>query len=426
MNPGNSKSRLVVEGPAALPSAAGGAADALTARRIEIDLESGLIDRVGAPQGTGNIVLGDDSVVLPGLIDVHVHAREDVGGTQAYKETFETAGRAALHGGVTAFAEMPNNPTPPVDDASYAAKRALADPTCPVDVLLYAGLGPTTEPLSHRVPYKAYMGQSVGDLFFESDHALHEALKRYRGQRVAFHAESPEILARCKHRATHQQRRPPEAEWRAVETALRLSADLGIDPHICHLSTARGFELIQEARGRGVAATCEVTPQHLFYDEDNAQSFARPSFLQCNPPLREPRDRATLLDAFIGGQIEYLGTDHAPHTLEENTKGVSGMPQLDTYGGFLAWLREQGASWRTLIQACSERPGEFLGSFLPRRFGRIETGYVGSLTILKLEPTVVERDQVQSRAGWSPFEGVAFPARVTHTIVRGVVFSQVE
>ena len=422
MNQDTTQQPLTIEGPTALPASVGGTGNELPRQRIEIELGSGLIKAVRPPEGSADIVLSEEHVILPGLIDVHVHAREDVTGQHAYKETFESAGRAALHGGVTAFAEMPNNPAPPVDDATYEAKHALADPTCAVDCLLYAGLGPNTEPLSRAVPYKAYMGQSVGDLFFSSDEQLREALKRYRGQRVAFHAESPEILARCKNQATHERRRPPEAEWKAVDTALRLSGDLDIVPHICHLSTARGFELIQAARGRGLAATCEVTPQHLFFDNENATGHARPSFLQCNPPLRSAHDRATLLDAFIGGQIEYLGTDHAPHTLEENEIGISGMPHLDTYGNFLCWLREQGASWATLRQACSERPGVFLGRFLPERFGKIEAGFVGSLTILELGDAVIERASVESRAGWSPFEGIHFPGRVSHTIVRGKVF----
>src|SRR3989442_14798620 len=99
--------------------------------------------------------------------DAHIHAREDVPGKDSYKETFATAAAAALHGGVLHVADMPNNPAAPVDDARYAAKeRLLLGQQLPVAFTLYAGIGPGTRPLSRDVPYKAYMGPSVGELFF--------------------------------------------------------------------------------------------------------------------------------------------------------------------------------------------------------------------------------------------------------------------
>jgi dihydroorotase len=149
----------------------------LLRQRIEIDPLTGSITGVteaaAAAREPADLVLGDDHIIFPGFIDVHVHARDDASGEHRYKETFETAGAAAIHGGVTAFMDMPNNPCPPIDDASYAAKKQLAK-TCPVDVLLYAGIGPRTRPLSVQVPYKAYMGPSIGELFFQSRESLRE------------------------------------------------------------------------------------------------------------------------------------------------------------------------------------------------------------------------------------------------------------
>lgn len=412
--------RFVVEG--AFVSHAAGGKDSTVRQRVEIDLGSGLIASVGKPEGNADLRLGDDHIIFPGFIDVHVHAREDASSTQSYKETFRSAGEAAIHGGVTAFADMPNNPLPPVDDASYLAKRKLLK-SCPVDVLLYAGIGPRTKPLTFRVPYKAYMGPSVGDLYFESSGALRDALTRYRGQAVSFHAESPELLFQSRDAATHSARRPAAAEARAVEDAIQFSEALQIDPHICHLSTAEGLDLVRAARRRGTRVTCEVTPHHLFYDQDNASSFSQPSFLQCNPPLRSRLDRIALLDAFRAGEIDYLATDHAPHSLEENEAGISGVPHLDTFGGFVFWLLEEGVSLEGIRLAAAERPGRFFTRYLPQPYGKVEKGFVGSLTVLTRERATVRRGSMRTKAGWSPFEGVTFAGHVSHTIVRGQVHS---
>ena len=124
---------VVVEGPFVGPG--GDASPPTVPRRVEIDIRTGLITAVSEPRGTGDIVLGDDHVIFSGLVDRHVHAREDPSGEDTYKESFQTAADAALHGGIVAYAEMPNNPQPPVDDywtghdglKVHLVRRAYAD-----------------------------------------------------------------------------------------------------------------------------------------------------------------------------------------------------------------------------------------------------------------------------------------------------------
>ncbi len=391
--------------------------------RIEINPSTGLIQSIGKPRGTATLRLGSEHLILPGCIDFHVHAREDVSGEQNYKETFRSAGEAAIHGGVVAFVDMPNNKIPPIDDESYKRKREIARAT-PVDVLLYAGIGPGTRPLSFSVPYKAYMGPSVGELFFEDDQALRAALAHYRGQWVSFHAEDPEILRENRNARDHYRRRPPEAEIRAVEVALALSGEFGIHAHICHLSTEGGMRAIAKARERGTSVSCEVTPHHLAIDLESLDKQPRPGFLQCNPPIRPRSDRTYLLQAFREGAIDFLATDHAPHSFEENESGISGVPHLDTFGPFLFLIREQGVSWRTLVKAACEAPGGALSRFLPNRYGRPSAGFVGSLTILDTStPMTVRRSALKTASAWSPFEGSTYSGRVSHTIVRGKVYA---
>jgi dihydroorotase len=159
---------------------------------VIIDTETGIIDSVGEIEGRSDIDT-KGCLIFPGFGDLHVHAREDAGGTQNYKEDFVSASEAAIAGGVVQFAEMPNNPVAPVDDEKYEAKLRLSQKSL-VDVTLYAGIGPETSPLSRRVPYKAFMGPSVGDLFFSTQEQLEQAIARYEGQNVSFHCEDPEIL----------------------------------------------------------------------------------------------------------------------------------------------------------------------------------------------------------------------------------------
>jgi dihydroorotase len=391
-------------------------------RRIEIQKSYGLISRITAPRGDADLVLDDAHRILPGLIDFHVHAREDATGKDVYKESFQSAGEAAVHGGVVAFVDMPNNPKPPVDDASYNEKRELTGRS-PVEVFLYAGIGPRTRPLSFPVPYKVYMGPSVGDLYFENHASLREALAHYGGHWVGFHAESPEILRQHQHQKTHAERRPPEAEAAAVRLSLQLARDFGIHPHICHLSTAEGLDAILDARKRGFPVTCEVTPHHLVFDLENLPHHIRPGFLQCNPPIRSRENRLALLDAFRRGDIDFLASDHAPHSLEEKERGISGIPHLDTFGPFLFWLRGEEVSWSTICRAAAEAPGRALSRFSSHPHGRLEEGFVGSLTILNAElPITIRRQRLRTRAAWSPFEGMTFSGSVAYTVVRGKLF----
>lgn len=403
---------ILIEGRCVLPTGVAPSQVLIQGDRIAA------VGRVGA----ADIRYPDDALVFPGFIDIHVHAREDTSGLEAYKEDYVTASRAAIHGGVTAIADMPNNPEPPADAAAYEAKRRLSRAAA-VDVLLYAALAPGAPPLPWPVPYKAFVGTGPGGLHFSSTAALSRTLEGYRGQWVAFHAESAGVLLAHRGADTHEDRRPPQAEIEAIRTVVGLVERWQVQGHICHLSTASGLDIVLEARSRGAALTCEVTPHHLYFDRANRSVAPYPDFLRMNPPLRGPSDRSRLLAALRAGEIDALATDHAPHTPDDKVKGAAGVPHLDTYGSFVGWLMSQGVSPERIARIAAEIPGAILGRFLPGRFGRIVPGAVASLTVL--DPTqavVVSRDSLRTKCAWSPFEGLRLPARVVHTIVRGRVY----
>ena len=414
--------------------------------RIEIDLTSGLIENVSPVTGSADILA--KGIIFPGFVDLHIHAREDASGRMNYKEDYITCSQAAINGGVVAFADMPNTPTAPVNDEIYEEKKEIAKKSL-VDATVYAAIGPGTEPLSFRVPYKVYMGPSVGNLYFASQWELEEVIKKYKGKHISFHCESPEVMQKYKDEPTHERQRPPGAESTAVEFALELIQKYDLRGKICHTSSRETVEKIMAAKKSGVAVTSEVTLHHLFFDEGMLTRENR-IWLEVNPPLRSARDRTELIHALKLGEIDYLVTDHAPHTKEDKEKHVSGMPGLDTYGSFAAWLmKEQGFSARDIAMVCAYNPGKFVNQFSPspnpshqgrgkeefppldgegkggvnRGFGCIAKGYVGSLTIIDPnQPIKISKFNIKTKCGWSPYEGITFPGRVTHTIIRGKVY----
>lgn len=389
---------------------------------VEVDLESGLITKVTGETAKADFTAAPDEVIFAGFGDIHIHAREDCSRQQVYKEDFITASDAAVFGGVVQVADMPNNPTAPVDDERYRAKQKLTSVSL-VNVTLYAGIGPGTKPLSFDAPYKAYMGPSVGDLFFRSQSELEETIQNYRGQNVSFHCEDPELLESHKGETTHEARRPPQAELLATDFALYLIEEYKLRGKLCHYSVGSGLEKILRAKQRGISVTCEVTPHHLFFDETMFTTANR-VMLQINPPIRGPEDRTILIEALRRGEIDYLATDHAPHTLEEKARGVSGVPHLDTYGAFATWLmREHRFTPQDIARVCSRNPGTFVNDFSPLKFGKIEPGYAGSFTVLNPnQPHRILREDLRTKCGWSPFEGFTFPGRVTATIIKGRVY----
>lgn len=394
--------------------------EGLSAAQVRFD--HGVIVEVGSGLGTPDVVYADDCLIFAGMGDIHIHARDDVGESQVYKEDFRTAAAAAVHGGVVHVADMPNNPVAPIDDESYHAKRKhLAGRKVPIQVTLYAGIGPGTRPLSFPVPYKAYMGHSVGDLFFTSLKQIDDALAHYRGCDVSFHCEDPELLEAHKGAATHEASRPPECEVSATRFALAMIEKHALRGKLCHYSVEEGLPLIREARRRGLPVTCEVTPHHLYFDETDVTPANR-GWMQMNPPLRPAHDREAMLAALRDGTLDYLATDHAPHSLEENERGISGQPHLDTYAPFVTWLiLEKGFTPERIAEVCSANPGRFVNPYTaPKRFGRIEAGYVASFTVLNLaRPTTVRREDLKTKCGWSPFEGMTFPGSIEAVWIDG-------
>lgn len=409
---------------------------------IQFDPLSGMILAV---RRTETPAVEESRLLFPGFTDIHVHAREyprpdprDAAALERWekacnKETFSSAGQAALNGGVTLFCAMPNDPDPPCDESTYRRKLETAQTSeCPV--ILFAAITRSSEPWAD-LPYKVYLDNAPSAASFDDWRALEEALDRYRGRRVFFHAEDPQELTAPGAKGPRWLTRPSRAERSAVEKILNLTAKFGLRSHICHVSTASAVRLIQEYnRSASVRVTCEVTPHHLFFSVDEGKISAaigaepeEAAFLECNPPLRSENDRRFLLDALREGLIDVLASDHAPHTRHDKAAGAPGMPHLDTLGPFAGWLiKAAGFTPQRIAEVLSSGPATIFSQDLDRPHGRIEEGSVASFTELDLsQETLVRGDRIEgrgplkTRCGWSPFSGVSLPAAVTNTWVLG-------
>lgn len=381
-------------------------------------------------------VYPDHILLFAAFGDIHIHGREDVSGLHVYKEDYESVRSAAYNGGVAFACDMPNNPVAPIDDETYLAKYKLSLKNS-FALLPYAGIGPGTKPLSFLVPYKAYMGHSVGDLFFVDEKSLVESIKNYNGQYVSFHCEDPQILEDNKNKADHFSRRPVSAEVKATETAISLARTYQLKAKLCHYSSGDGLELIKKAKKEGVELTCEVTPQHLYYSEEEIHLLENPDTrteFQMNPPIRNRYNRDLLLKALEEGHIDYLATDHAPHSPEEKKKGMSGLTGLDTFGAFVTWLLiTKKIHAQIIAKICSENPGEFYNTFHSAwiknsvyekarglGLGFIEVGYSASFTLLDLKtPVTITKEILKTKAMSSPFLGVTFPGSVHRVYFNG-------
>jgi len=396
--------------------------------RTDIAIAGGRILGIGSYPGARQIdCTGLD--ILPGVIDSQVHFREP--GLE-HKEDLETGSRAAVLGGVTAVFEMPNT-NPNTDTADCVAdklKRAHHRMWC--DHAFYVGAtAENAERLAEleRIPgtagVKIFMGASTGSLLVAEDENLARVLASGR-RRVAIHAEDEERMnARKGERvendpSSHPVWRDDESAMLATRRILRLAREAKRPIHILHVTTPAELELISQHRD---IATCEVTPQHLTLHAEDAYPRLG-SHAQMNPPIRSRAHAEGLWHWLRQGVPDVIGSDHAPHTLEEKAKpypaSPSGMPGVQT---LLPLMLNHVAEGRMTL----ERLIDMTSSGVQRIFGlvgkgRIAAGYDADFTVIDRKGSFTVTDEwLASRCGWSPFTGMELKGRVVGTVIRGQV-----
>jgi len=373
-------------------------------------------------------------LIFPGFIDLHAHLREDSSHKWDYKEDFKSGTAAAVHGGITTVIDMPNTPLPCISSDRLIKKKELARTEGLIDILFYGGVSDSNintiaTMQKEAIAYKIYLAETTGGLYIGDD-VLPKAIAAVEAtaKPLVIHCEDQRVIEKMRKGlkvTAHSELRPEEAELSAVKKVLAAASGdtkikIKIKINIAHVSVYRTLDLIEKR------FHCEVTPHHLFFTKEDVQ---RNAFLKVNPPLRSEENRLLLLDAFKSGKIDFLVTDHAPHTKEEKARAFfeapAGVPNLDTYGNFVAWLIVHcGVPPMLIARVCAYNPALFLR--LHDR-GSIEVGKRANLSILDIhKPVKISSERLYTKCKWSPFEGYEFPGAVRHVISNGAVVTEYE
>ncbi len=365
--------------------------------------------------------------LLPGVIDPQVHFREP--GLE-YKEDLFTASCACARGGVTSFLEMPNTRPLTTTQAALDDKLKRAAEKCLVNYGFFIGATAEILPdLLEATPacgIKIFMGSMHGALLIDEETLLDRIFSQ--GDRlIAVHAENQarirdrrQQFAGITNPAIHSQIQDNQAALEATQLALKLSKKYQRRLHILHLSTAEEAELLRHEKPAWV--TAEVTPQHLLLNTSAYETIGTRA--QMNPPLRSPHDNQVLWQALLDGVIDFIATDHAPHTLEEKAKpypdSPSGMPGVETSLALMLTQAMQGrctvaqvANWMSTAVAKAYR--------IPNK-GAIAIGYDADLVLVDLNTyRTVQREDQLTKCGWSSFEGWNLTGWAVTTIVGGQI-----
>ncbi|MFM5889657.1 MAG: dihydroorotase [Dolichospermum sp.] len=365
--------------------------------------------------------------LLPGVIDPQVHFREP--GLE-HKEDLFTASCACARGGVTSFLEMPNTRPLTISQSALDDKLQRAASKCLVNYGFFIGAtGENLPDLLSASPtpgIKVFMGSMHGQLLVSQEEVL-EAIFAQGNRLIAVHAEDQARINQRKQEfagiedpAIHSQIQDNQAALLATQLALKLSKKYQRRLHILHMSTAEEAELLRHDKPSWV--TAEVTPQHLLLNTSAYTTIG--TLAQMNPPLRSPHDNEVLWQALRDGIIDFIATDHAPHTLAEKAQTYpntpSGMPGVETSLPLMLTAAMAGkCTVAQVVQWMSKAVAVAYG--IPNK-GEISPGYDADLVLSDLKNyREVKREEVLSKCGWSSFEGWNLTGWPVTTIVGGEI-----
>ena len=369
----------------------------------------------------------DGLTLLPGVIDPQVHFREP--GLE-HKEDLFTASCACAKGGVTSFLEMPNTRPLTITQETLNDKLQRAASKCLVNYGFF--IGATSDNLSellHANPtcgIKIFMGSMHGPLLVDPQEIL-ESIFANGNNLIAVHAEDQtrlrqrrEEFANIHEVAIHSQIQDSQTALIATQRALKLSKKYRRRLHILHMSTAEEANLMRQDKPDWV--TCEVTPQHLLLNTTAYEEIG--SLAQMNPPMRTSHDNEVLWQALLDGVIDFIATDHAPHTLEEKKqdypKSPSGMPGVETSLPLMLTAAAQGRC--TVAQVVNWMSTAVASAYSIPNKGAIAPGYDADLVLVDLNShKKVQKEELATKCGWSPFEGWNLTGWPVTTIVGGEI-----
>ncbi len=373
-------------------------------------------------------------LVLPGLIDSHVHLRDE---EKAYKETFHSGTAAAAAGGVTTVLDMPNNSPITMSAATLNNRMQLAKRRAVVNVGFYSAFPEDPEEIKEisaegAVGFKLFMAEQVGGLNIDDDEVLKTAFTQANELKVpiAVHAEDKTLLKK----ATDEQKlakrddiaaflkaHSPAVELATIRRLLTLNQKINVHLHFCHISTQEGLDTVAEAKKAEKDVTCEVTPHHLLLTSaDYTRLGARAVTM---PPLRSSEHVDALWKGIAEGTVDTIGSDHAPHTLEEKENRSIwdvkvGIPGLETtLPLMLTMVHKNRLTLARVVKLLIERPAEIF--HIPNR-ARLEQGKNADLVVVDFRQKFkIDASKFLSKAKFSPFNGWEMQGKPVKTFVNG-------
>lgn len=330
-------------------------------------------------------------LVLPGVIDVHTHMRDP---GLSHKEDFETGSMACAKGGVTTFIDMPNTVPNTITEEILKAKEENSKDRSYVDYGFHFGGSRSDNSLEikkvkNRVAStKIFLNMSTGDMLVEEDKTLENLFKE--SKIVSVHAEE-------------------EMVERAIDLARKFRKPL----YLCHLSKKSEVELLRAAKKEGLYVYGEVAPHHLFLNETQANNL-----LMMKPELKSLEDNQALWEGLKDGTIDTIGTDHAPHTLEEkNNKVTFGIPGVENSLELMLKEINGKIDLEILQKVMCENPAKIFGI---KGKGKILEGYDADFVMIDLKrKEEIKNEDVVSKCGWTPYNGMTTGGKVVSTFVRG-------
>ena len=373
-------------------------------------------------------------LVLPGLIDSHVHLRDQ---QLAYKEDFFSGTAAAAAGGVTSVIDMPNNKPLTMSSESLRARMKIAERRVITNVAFYSTFPRNLSEIysiveEGAVAFKLFLSQKIGGLDIEDDEVLLQAFNKVSEAKVpiAVHAEEKETIERAKRELqkagrrdveAHLEAHSPEAERRAIQRTIHLVELTHAHVHFCHLSSAAGLGAILSAKKDGLPITCEVTPHHLLLSSEHLKRLKTLALV--NPPLRTRKDIHALWEALKQGLIDVISSDHAPHTIEEKKAdsvwdAKPGIPGLETMLPLLLTEVDEGRlSLSDLVRVTSEKPAQI---FNLKGRGYLAEGNHADLVVVDMSQEYeIDSSKFYSKAKYSPFDGWRVKGKPAKTFVDG-------
>jgi dihydroorotase len=372
-------------------------------------------------------------LVLPGLIDVHVHLRDE---GKACKEDFCTGTAAAAAGGFTTVLDMPNNNPVTMSAETLRNRMELAEGKVLVNVGFYSEFPKNLKEIDEiigegAVAFKLFLSEQVGGLNIDYDYALTEAFKTVASRLpIAVHAEDKNMFKNAENRLKQRgcndvkaflEAHSETAEVKAVKRIIEIVKKTGARVHFCHISTKKGLKAVAEAKKSGLPLTCEATPHHLFLSADDLKHAGTLALTM--PPLRDRSHVDFLWEGVKNELIDVAASDHAPHTIAEKKADKVwdvkvGIPGLETSLPLLLTEINAGRlGISDLLRLMAENPAKI---FKLKDRGSLKEGYKADFVAVDLKREHrIEAARFYSKAKYSPFDGRVVKGKPVKTFVGG-------